>query len=418
MTQFKILTQLEIKRGLKALPHICIGTIILLAVVGCIGFCGDSILKNDNGNNEKAAIAVVVNDNSSLVTLAVSIATSQSKSTSLTCDFLFPTLEEANTMLEKNEITALMHVPKGFMSAFANNDIIPIEVTFSKDTGYGALIFHELANAIGNVLRSVQSGSLGIYDLYNDFKLSDKASKASNKFDTKLVGTALTRSKIYTPVNISSTGNMSSSEYYIASIIVIFALLWGIICSSYMQRYSVAMIRKLHSHNLNSIIQHLSKLVGILCTFISSLLCLIVIGKIITAFAKIDTPYLKLQPILFTLLSSLPAIILAMCIIILVYSIANNQMSGIIMLFISSTAMCFLSGCIVPTAFLPEIVDKIKFILPTTYMLNQVSNSLLGQFSLWNTIWTLVFAFVLFSLNVVIINHRLTQSHKNGGLYE
>lgn len=65
--------------------------------------------------------------------------------------------------------------------------------------------------------------------------------------------------------------------------------------------------------------------------------------------------------------------------IYLLHSLAGSRTGGIMLLFVCSVAMVYLSGGIVPSMFLPEVMQKVGARLPAAYLIQAAGGILTGS---------------------------------------
>lgn len=63
----------------------------------------------------------------------------------------------------------------------------------------------------------------------------------------------------------------------------------------------------------------------------------------------------------------------------LLHSLAGSRTGGILLVFVCSVAMVYLSGGIVPSVFLPETMQKLGERMPTAYLIQAAGGILAGS---------------------------------------
>ena len=69
----------------------------------------------------------------------------------------------------------------------------------------------------------------------------------------------------------------------------------------------------------------------------------------------------------------------AVTIVYFIYSLTGSRTSGILLLFLISVVMVYLSGGLAPSMFMPERMQAVGRWLPTTYLMEAVGNLLTGR---------------------------------------
>ena len=82
---------------------------------------------------------------------------------------------------------------------------------------------------------------------------------------------------------------------------------------------------------------------------------------------------------------AISCVIAAAAIITAVYEFCGNRMTGMIVLFWGSIVMLFLSGGILPSAFLPEGLRKAGAVMPSAYMITGIEKAVFSGWSMADT---------------------------------
>ena len=75
----------------------------------------------------------------------------------------------------------------------------------------------------------------------------------------------------------------------------------------------------------------------------------------------------------------LPVIVLLAAFQLFLYELGQNLFSSIVLQFVGSIALCYISGCFYPINFLPEKMVRISRYLPTGVALRYLNASLLQE---------------------------------------
>ena len=92
-------------------------------------------------------------------------------------------------------------------------------------------------------------------------------------------------------------------------------------------------------------------------------------------------------------------------VIVFIISLTSGRSGGILLLFIASTVMCFISGCFVPELFLPDALKEISNYLPSTHMLRLMTDMIQNRISLSHLLTALcsgLFLYLCTTLNLYI----------------
>ncbi len=391
MKRFFILCQLELKRALRCLPRILLGTAVLLAAIGSVVFCGQHLLYGEQELN-KAKIAFVLEDDSFFTAMAIRLATTQSASTRSACEFVFPDAEEAARELENNELAAVATIPKGFINSISSGENLPIRIDFANEVGYEALIFEEIANAAMQILGSTQAGNYAARDFY---RLCDRDGKplqaAYDRLESAYISLVLSRESVFRAQTVGATGSLNVLQFFLAGGCILFLLLWGIPCIRYLTRDSKCLLAQLRQSGFPVISTITAKFTGLGFLYLILLLCILLPAGILWHI-----------PVLPLILTALCLLLTACSLLLFLYEISDGGIGTVFLILCSAFGLCLLSGCICPLPLLPGFCSVIARFLPTTYMMNGLTSAFLGVFSIYNAAGMLLGTAVFFSLAVLI----------------
>lgn len=366
--------KLELKRTLKLIPYLLAGAIALSAVIGAVAFCAGKILASSNKLNDKKTIAFSSADNSELIGMVVS---SLSKSESITTLFniIEADYEDVETMAENDEAVVSVVIPKGFMYSLMNGANYPIELYFSKTASIYSLVISELSRAAQTTLKAAQAGVYTLYDYYEEQDALRYASEANTELNIIYLKKALLRGNMFKPTTLNSTGSLDIQTFYMSSGIMVIMLLLGCVFILRMKDTNAIIAVKLRQNGIGAISQ---SMVHIFCItfslyvlFTGILLTVYLFNQFMALGLNLNLPYM--------LLNGLALCFCSACIIAFISSVVRSRFSAILFLFISVIVSGFISGAFLPSAFLPEIVNRIGKYLPTTSLQHTAGMMLKGE---------------------------------------
>ncbi len=373
MIRFLEYLKLEIKRAFKALPKMLLGAIVLTILVGTVAFCSLK-LTSDTTSGYKVKLALVVEDDSSLMNLGLSMLDSAAVS-STSCEFLQVTKEEADKLMADGELAGILLFPEGLVRSIIDGTNKPIEVTFPENSGFESAIIRELTEAVTRILGSAQAEVYASYDFYKSHQHKEYIDTSNKLLNSAFIKLALTRESSFTQNDLSTTNDLSPINYYIAAGITLFMFLWGITCSSLVGQKNIPLASKLRVNRLGSMVQTFAKLLSMLILF---LIIVSIIGFVlvfIRALGYIHSDLLTLPRVFNIILLSIPGIILCCTVILFIYELASGATTGVLLLFAFTVISFFTSGCFLPLALLPKQIQTISEYLPATLILKQLANT-------------------------------------------
>ncbi len=365
MKRLLLLFSFYIKAAIKKLPLIFAGTLIFIvtAALLCTGFI--ALTGTDNDSTQKASIYIVSDDDSPYVKMAVGYISSIETIKKI-CSLKITDENKAVTALKNGKADAVVYLPSGFFSSVINGDNIPARIILnSEEVNSQSEIIRSIINAGASDLAAAQAGIYATERLALALGISgNDYDEVNNHINSRYISFALSRNELYDIINISATGSLSTTEFYMCSGIVLVLLFSGISCFAILMPERSLILDVLSSRHVFSGFPYIFKVLG--CSFIYTFFCclfLAVTGKIhnITGILSI---------FLIT--------ICAFSFSGMVYRLCKNEASAMLYIFLASVIMLFMAGGFIPDAFLPNEITRIGNILPGGVMLDAMKCVFLG----------------------------------------
>lgn len=390
--RFLILIGLEIKKSIKSLPKLLIGSLILAAIVVGMVVGANSILGSDQkteiSSTNKIQIGIVSYDDSSLMDIAKGFITS-AKSVKDTVNLIFLDEAEGRERLKKNQIIALIIIPDNVIKDIMSGKNTPVQVEFAPNAGYEAAVFKEIADGAVNILASSQAGIYSVYDFYNENHREFYIDSALERLNTRYIKAVLLREGLFENEQVVATGELDIIEYYAVSGIVLFMFLFGMNSISYMERYKRELIIGLKNSGIGILRQVISRFIG------SGIIYIIIAGVAAMAMGWGIKGWLIMAPVG----------LVAGAFVILIHSLIHNKSAAIMTIFFAGIIQGFVTGGFIPEAMLPEAVSNMAKFTPAHYMINQLKWFYVGgSHIVSNTIILLGIAAIMVIVSAVCIN--------------
>ena len=368
MAKYLLLFWFQIKAAFKALPKLICATLAFAILVVLVGFCGTKLLSNSK-SSEKMDIAVVLPpDGDSYTSLAFSFL-SEIETVKNICTFKEMSKDSAYEGLRNGSIYAVILVPDNFVNHIIDGTNTPANIIFPRSgISTKSMLFRILINSGVTDIGAAEAGIYAVDDICNYYKIKDGVTKSEEFLNEAYFSYALDRSIYFKTETISATGDLTIIEFYICSGIVLLLLLSGISCSDLLKRENSTLSTSLKRRRIPVYLLFVFKIIGVTLVFFTML----IFAYIMTALAQIRFPMISNVFVVlnFTSFASLFLLIFGVfSMVLFIFQLANSQSLGVLLLFTLSTLMLFISGGIIPSSLLPEIVQKIGVFLPTTYFI-------------------------------------------------
>lgn len=357
-----LLFLLNTKSVIMKTPHIIAGTAIfaITAFLLCYGFMA---YENDRSDSSfsRAEIGIISDDDNTYTDMAISYFSSMKGIKDI---FNAEIMEqnEALMALKDNNIDAVLYLPNGFLTSVIDGTNIPAHILLNASgTNSESILIRTFVDAAAGDLATAQAG---IYTVNYAASLAGINGADFNTINAEInyefIKYFLNRTSLFNTDYTLSTGNLSVTEYYFCSALVLILTLSGITCVSLLKCPSKAVHTALKREGLTNII--LPSFQVLSCTIIYTIL--------ITAILIFTKPDISISFIL-----RLAAITLtSFSMNIFIYRLCRNETTGMILIFILAVIMLYMAGGFIPSAFLPKQIYRIGKFLPSGIMLNTIKS--------------------------------------------
>lgn len=352
---------LQLKKLCQLFPRLITLTIVLTTLVSAIAFYGTKLLYQDSAI-DKVTVALIVEDDSSWMQLGLQYLES-SESVHSFCELVRTNQKDATQMLKNKEAAASLYFPTHFTDDVISGKNTPAILTFAGTPGIEQLLFKELANTASQILGYAQAGIYTFKDLYHNYSVYGKKGRHYDYLNEHTLQTALIRSQLFEVKQISSTKNLSTSEFYATSAIVLLIFLSVMALGSFAHAEPGVLVSLLTLHGITATKRTLLKAAALMLFY---LLLLGLLFCVCICFKVLPKGCISMLPVIACLAS---------CLTMFFYNVSGSVTTGTLAAFFSTFLCYILSGCLIPFAFLPDKLTVIGRCLPT-YHLHQLLCSL------------------------------------------
>lgn len=387
--------KLQCKRIFRQIPHIFFGLLLLSSVIGTVSFFTGKLLYVNQPDGQ-LQIAYTSEDEHKMTNMFLNILTN-SDSIASTCKFINTTQNEAETLLQREAVLAAIYIPPHFMDGLIYAENHTITISLPLHLSLYSVIMVELMDAVDKTLSAAQAGLYTLYDYYEQNDILEKEKNANKELNSVYLTQALNRSSTFQNQTVTATGDISLGLHLLCGGIVIVLLLLGCSFADYIPiNNQSALTQKLLQSGISALHMILSRI-----TAITLMLCSLAGGGMFMFWCcnqgKRYIPDFTGGSALCT--GILNTALLCLCsasLIVFILSLTNNRTSGILLLFLIVILCGFLSGCLIPTLFLPVNFRLVGAWLPTTFMMNACKDIFSPAFSFQNVFmifgWSAVFS--------------------------
>lgn len=348
---------LQSKRTVRYLGSaICAVLVLLVVLLGAFGL----IMGQDQSFN-KIRVAITGDTQNAVLNMGIT-ALESFDSTQYTVELLLMDQQEAAKALEQRQLTGYVVIPEGFMEAALHGSMQPLEFVSHADAAdLGTVFKKELTTAVATLVLESQRGVYGMVDALrdHDVALGDLANKAGMDY----MGLVLARDDIYTVEELGISNGLDLTGTLLCGLSVLLLLLACLPFAPLLVRRDVALSAVLASRKKPVWAQTVCDYLAYSAALMVVCLAVLVICWLVCCCTGVA--FCTFGGIWQLLWQLLPVVLMAAGLSFMLYSMATELISGVLLQFFVTAAVCFISGCIYPISFFPVKLQQVVAWLPT-----------------------------------------------------
>ncbi|MDE5802111.1 MAG: ABC transporter permease [Lachnospiraceae bacterium] len=361
MKRFWIWFQTEYKRAALRLPAALGRAVILLGLVGMIAFCAQKI-RLASADREPVQIGYAAEE-SPLIRMAVSYVENMEAVKGL-CRFVPVAEEEGKALLAEGELAALLVLPENMIEGILSGSNEPAGLYLAENPSPTGLVFEELANAATGMLAVAQAEIYAAHALTEYFHVEPYGlEQMYQELDTFNLGIVTEREQFFRFRQLSETGNTGFAVYYAGAFFTVYLLVAGMFLGGLLKRDGEEMLLLQKRGGISYAAQFLGR------SFITAGCLLLLL--FVTGFLWLSGGVREAVRISWSLQGMFLVVLAVFCVaswLQLIYLLAESARSAILPAGFAAVFMCYISGCFVPSAILPKVVNRLAAVMPTTYI--------------------------------------------------
>ncbi len=380
------------KRCFRRLGKLLCG-LALLGIICAAAIYGLSFVnqKNDTSAASHFNVVFVMPKNAGLhYSLALGMVSNMESLSSMVTIKQTTSEDEAKAMLDSGEVKAAVIIPEGMIhTIMSGTNDLPARIIYPGEPSIETVIFRQIVDSLSQMVASSQTGVYALYEIYNDFDATEKQQdKANTQLNDLYINAVLKRDALFQIVGSDiEESNLENEEISSDNAPATDFVLVGYLCSG------LALLFLLSGINLcfffvapnRTVLPALSRLglsdsFCLLADFFSSSNmsmahffshCCLLIGTIGSA-AHIVPAFLIGR----TIVSCFVCAFFSCALELFICRICHGKQACMITTFAVSLLVMYASGCLIPSAFLPDMLRRISATLPG----GQLKNMIFWQF--------------------------------------
>ena len=367
--------------GLALLGIICAAAIYGLSFVN---------QKNDTAAASHFNVVFVMPKNAGLhYSLALGMVSNMESLSSMVTIKQTTSEDEAKAMLDSGEVKAAVIIPEGMIhTIMSGTNDLPARIIYPGEPSIETVIFRQIVDSLSQMVASSQTGVYALYEIYNDFDATEKQQdKANTQLNDLYINSVLERNALFQIVGSDSKeNNLLDEEVSSDTTPATDFVLVGYLCSG------LALLFLLSGINLcfffvapnRAVLPALSRLglsdsFCLLADFFAAVICQWLIFSIGCLLIGTIGSTAHIVPVFLigrAIVSCFVCAFFSCALELFICRICHGKQACMITTFAVSLLVMYASGCLIPSAFLPDMLRHISAALPG----GQLKNMIFWQF--------------------------------------
>lgn len=300
--------------------------------------------------------------------------------------------DEARAMLESGEAKAAVIIPEGMIhTIMSGSNDLPARILYPGEPGLETIIFRQIVDSLSQMVASSQTGVYALYEIYDDFGATEKQQDTANsQLNDLYISTVLARDDLFsvklvttdanintnvdidaagnTVINSADTSDVSNSINgsdpvlvgYLCSGLALLFLLFGINLCFFFVMPNRSVPTALTRLGLSDAFCTLADFsAAFVCEWLIFFVGCIAVGGICYAIGIVS--FFSISRALF---SCMICASFSCALSLLICRICRNKQACMIVTFVVSLLIMYASGCLIPSAFLPDLLRGVSASLP------------------------------------------------------
>ena len=267
--------------------------------------------------------------------------------------------------------------------ALAGEAFEPITyVTSAGAEGISSYLKREVTGLVTRMVVYSQKGAYGLDALLSEQLPNADIADHMTALSLQYADLIIHRDGFYESEALGVSDGLTTADHYICAALVLLLMLMGL-------PYAAIYIRRDHALSRMLCSRGFSPAGQLLCEYGAHFLSMLILGGFLMALAA----FAKLPGALS--LRLVPVLLMIAALNMLLFTLAGNTVSGLLLHFFGVIGLCYVSGCIYPVTAFPIAVQKVAAVLPTGFARQHLSTAFTGR-ALWGSLGGLLIYALVF----------------------
>ncbi len=406
--------RLQFKRATKVYVIVLSLMLVLFTVIASVGVTMLENRQNDESLS-KIKVGIVGDKDDKFLSLGISMMKTIDIS-SLSVEFIELNSENAAVKaMENGTINTYLYVPKDFgYKLWYGEDVKLTYVMAKRDASISTMLTRDILNVVSNYIVKTQLGTTAMWDYNKENGYTyDERNEIDYDMTIKYVDLIVKRGGLTDVKEVGLGGSLSFVGYYICGFTTFFLLCFGLACCPLKIKKNNTLDKLLYSRGCGAIAQAVAEYIpyfvmSFITLFIPFAAAGIMSNKV--DFGVAELKYFILSDYLAVPFKLIPVILVITAFQILLYELVSGVINSVLLQFIATIVLGYISGCFYPIYFLPQIVQNVAAVLPLRVAMEYFGVVLTDNADSQKLWICLTYAAVLLALSIIVRKIKIQKS--------
>ncbi len=403
MNQFIAYFTLELKKMKKTLFFLLLGTVGIGLILGAILWMCQLYTAREQ-EERTVRVGVAAKEDEPYLDWMIQLIENMD-TREISCEFIRLSESEAEKQLLSGDINLVIKIPEDYIAALVWGKEVPLTIRFgSSDSSVVSLLMRQVGQAVSEYMTDTQAGLYAMNDYYRANHLPGQV-EDERSLNKKYLSTLLGRKQLISAEYIRTGQSLSTAEYYFCAGLVLFFMLWGLICPRIFRPEPLALRDNLARQGIGPAKQSVARMAAFTLVFVCNYLLLALLFFIVLCFQGGTLPQMApggLTEWFVCLIRIIPVFFLVCPLIQLMYEMIADEIGSMLFLFLFILLLGYLSGCFYSFSNLPQGVQNIARFLPFRVLFVYIQDCLTGVFSGVSVLGVFLYSGALIALSILI----------------
>ncbi len=396
---------LNFKSLLRLFPYIFVAVILLFSCL-FLAF-GAAFKTTENEGKVRFKLALVCDGEDPYFLAGLEIVQSYD-ATRFSIETLHMDETQAQKSLEQGALDAYVVIPKGYIHDAMNGTLGELKYVSTTGTAELTTLFkNEITGVVSDIIVTCEKAMYGVEHIADDYGFENSASVYARDISLKYVDLILDRADTYYVDELGIHDSLGFDGYLFSGICVLVFTVMLIPAGVCFIKRDVSVQRLLKAKNIGAGMQVAGEYLALIIVL---LIPVAVISSVVALFDSVFSSELIRLVHVFAPqnLLWLTVILLNMAAFgYLFFQLADELVGGILLFFFAALALCFVSGCIYPVYFFPDILRNVSLYTPQGISRSIISGCVVGDVQYMEVVILSVYTVMLLCASYVIRAIRL-----------